>query len=69
MAVDSRLAAAGALGTLVLFGTPLEAAATLGGAMRPLPSGDAVRVRLLGRPPAWMTGEDLAFERDADNPR
>ena len=59
--VDPNLAAAGALATLAVRATPLEVAAALGGAEVAIPEGAVVLVRLYGKPPAWMTGEDLAI--------
>src|SRR5262245_42156170 len=54
LGVDPRLVAAGAMGTLVLRATPLEAAAALGGAMMPLRYDTGVRVRLLGSQPLLL---------------
>jgi aconitate hydratase len=58
----ARLCACGALGTLALRVSAAEAAAALAGGALEIPAVVGARVRLLGKPPAWLSGEDVGLE-------
>jgi aconitate hydratase len=56
------LSSCGGLGALSLTVTAAEAAAALAGAPLELPSPEVSLVRLFGKPPGWLSGEDVALE-------
>ncbi len=61
LGVDPRLAACGALGTLAFAVNPVELAVALAGVPVEIVPPEVVIVRLIGRPPGWLGGEDLVL--------
>jgi aconitate hydratase len=59
---ERRIAGAGALCALALVVTPVEAAAALAGFPLEWPAPEVTSIRLAGKPPGWLTGEDLVLE-------
>ena len=58
---DERILSSGAFGMLALVANPVEIAAALAGEAIERIRSAAVAVRLFGRAPAWLAGDDLAL--------
>jgi len=62
LGTDDRLGVIGALGALALRASPVEIAAALAGEPVEIPRPEVVAVKLFGRAPEWVSGDDVVLE-------